>query len=374
MIIAQILKHNLSYHLGTVPPLPFNITVSITLMCNSRCRTCNVWKVYLEHPELKENELTTDQWERIFSQLGQYVLFWTYSGGEPTLRNDLDQLLSFALKYGKPRYLAIPTNGLLPNKLNDILPDFIKEARHISPETKIHVNVSVDAVGEENDRIRGVKGAFEKTLQTLSVLDEIRAGYSNLKIGVHTVLSRHNISNGGVNPVYDYFKKSKYHVDNYICEIAERRYELGTMKSDVTPDVSQYETCINQFKERMNNDYVDADKILRAFRLRYYDHVLTFLETGRQPVPCYGGRSAVHITPYGQVVSCCTRWIEQGLMGDLTRQTFQEVWCSNQSRQIRQSIANRKCACPLANYMYSNMICNFDLSRDLVIFKNVLFG
>lgn len=373
MMILQILKHNLSYHLGTVPPSPFNITVSITLMCNSRCKTCNVWRVYIERPELKQKELTTDQWERIFRQLGQHVFFWTYSGGEPTLRNDLNQLLSFALKYGKPRYLVVPTNGLLPNRLNDVLPDFLEEANHISPETRIHVNVSVDAVGEENDKIRGVRGAFEKTLETLSVLDDIKTQYSNLKIGVHTVLSKHNISNGGVNLVYDFFRKSKYRVDNYICEIAEKRYELGTMKTDITPDASQYENCINQFKERINSDAA-FNNIVGAFRLRYYDHVLTFLKTGRQPIPCYGARSAVHISPYGHVVSCCTRWIEQGLMGDLTKQTFQEAWCSNQSRKIRQSIADKKCACPLANYMYSNMICNLDFFKGLGMLKDVLFG
>ena len=45
---------------GNPKPFPFNLVVSVTYRCNSRCKTCNVWRRSAE-------ELTTDEWERVFA-------------------------------------------------------------------------------------------------------------------------------------------------------------------------------------------------------------------------------------------------------------------------------------------------------------------
>ena len=43
---------------GRPRPLPFNLVVSVTYRCNSRCKTCNVWK-------RSADELTTEEWEKL---------------------------------------------------------------------------------------------------------------------------------------------------------------------------------------------------------------------------------------------------------------------------------------------------------------------
>ena len=46
-------------------PMPINFTVSITNKCNARCKTCNIWRIYEEQPELSKSELSAEEFERI---------------------------------------------------------------------------------------------------------------------------------------------------------------------------------------------------------------------------------------------------------------------------------------------------------------------
>jgi len=50
-------------------PKPLTLTFSVTNMCQSKCKTCNIWKLYIDKPELKKNELSLSEIEKIFKSL-----------------------------------------------------------------------------------------------------------------------------------------------------------------------------------------------------------------------------------------------------------------------------------------------------------------
>jgi MoaA/NifB/PqqE/SkfB family radical SAM enzyme len=52
------------------------VTISTTFRCNSRCLTCNVY-------ERPVDELTVDEWDKVFVALGRAPQWFTFSGGEP---------------------------------------------------------------------------------------------------------------------------------------------------------------------------------------------------------------------------------------------------------------------------------------------------
>ena len=60
----QILKSKINKTVGR--PLPVKLTLALTSLCNSRCKICNVWKVYKEFPERPKEELTTKDWKKLF--------------------------------------------------------------------------------------------------------------------------------------------------------------------------------------------------------------------------------------------------------------------------------------------------------------------
>jgi len=118
--------------LGRPVLLPFNYTISITYRCNSRCKTCYIWKI--QHKIPVEMELTLDEWEKVLKSLGESPYWITISGGEPFLHGGLVEIIKIIDKYNSPKIINIPTNGLLYK----MIPQKVKENLEvISPETNL---------------------------------------------------------------------------------------------------------------------------------------------------------------------------------------------------------------------------------------------
>jgi hypothetical protein len=100
-------------------------------------------------------------------------------------------------------------------------------------------------------------------------------------------------------------------------------------------------------------------KITESLRLVYYDLAIRILQEQRQVIPCYGGISNVHLTPYGTLWPCCVLGYDKP-MGDLreVNYDFQKLWRSEQAKSVRKYIKDSNCHCPLANQAYSNILCN----------------
>ena len=52
-----------SYLTGRPLTLPVNITISVSYRCNSKCRTCDVWRK-------PNDDLTLAEWDKVFASLG----------------------------------------------------------------------------------------------------------------------------------------------------------------------------------------------------------------------------------------------------------------------------------------------------------------
>jgi len=86
---------------------PITLTCSVTAACQSRCKTCQIGRKYLENPQIVKRDLRLDEIERIFESLG-HVYFFNVSGGEPFLRQDLPKIIELACKYLMPAIIHLP--------------------------------------------------------------------------------------------------------------------------------------------------------------------------------------------------------------------------------------------------------------------------
>jgi MoaA/NifB/PqqE/SkfB family radical SAM enzyme len=85
------------------------------------------------------------------------------SGGEPFVRSDLSQLVDLTQRVLRPAILHITTNGLRTRRIVELLEDR-------DPRTRLVLLVSVDAVGERHDQIRGVPRAWGRALATIEAV------------------------------------------------------------------------------------------------------------------------------------------------------------------------------------------------------------
>src|SRR4030095_3710300 len=95
--------------------------------------------------------------------------------------------------------------------------------------------------------------------------------------------------------------------------------------------------------------------IIQAFRREYYQTAHRTLVEERQVLPCYAGLASAQIAPNGDVWTCCTRAESMGNLRDADYD-FLTVWRGQRADDLRRSIRNGECFCPLANAAYSSML------------------
>lgn len=335
--------------------MPISMTVSVTNQCNSRCGTCNIWKLYKHKPQLKSKELSLQEFEKIFESIGRSVIWFTISGGEPFLRQDLVDICKSIHENCRPQILSIPTNGLLPHLIERETKDILD----VCQETTVMVNLSLDGVGDVHDKIRGVQGNFENAMDTYNRLKALKDECNNLELGVHSVVSRFNVDR--LLNVYKYIKR-ELNPDSYICEIAEHRSELFNTNNDITPDIFSYERCVEKLRKQLKEDYLikrGLSKLIQSFRLEYYNLAVKELEEKRQVIPCYAGFASCQISAYGDVWPCCILAYNASV-GNLREVAyeFKRIWLSERADEIRRMIKAGICYCPMANAHYTNMLCD----------------
>lgn len=156
---------------------PLFLSHLITRRCDARCATC-LWRSGADETERPgAPELTTDDIAWLYRQAGAdglpVLVVW---GGEPLLRPDLPELLDVAC--AARLSVVLITNGWL-------LPELWPALRG-RVQTLI---VSVDDVGGEHDRMRGLPGLFARLDGFIAGLEADRLRPQLL---VNTVLSREN--------------------------------------------------------------------------------------------------------------------------------------------------------------------------------------
>ena len=142
---------------------PFSVVVSVSFRCNSKCRTCDVWR-------RPNDDLTLEEWDKVFASLGRAPFYMTFTGGEPFLRADLDDLVIAAYRHCRPEVITIPTNGMLTERVVEKVARMCREC----PQSSIGINLSLDGLEDEHDDIRGVEGNWKLAMETWRRLKELQ--------------------------------------------------------------------------------------------------------------------------------------------------------------------------------------------------------
>lgn len=348
----SVMKGWLCKHRLSSPPHPINVTFSVTRRCQSRCKTCFIWKECSS--EDKGDDLSLTIIEDLFRSIG-WTYFFNISGGEPFLRNDLPEIISLACRHLRPAVIHIPTNGIMPERIEESTKRILEIIEREAPGTVLTIKPSFDGIGEQHDEIRGIPGNFEKLLDTLKRLTALKASHKYLHVGVGTVVSRFNQDSLGEIIKY----AGNLGVDTYINEVAEEREEFFNLGSGITPNGDSYSRIMDVFKENVRGRIKNMNilsRITTAMRIVYYDLAADILRENRQVIPCFAGILNVHINSDGGIWPCAVL-AYKGQMGKVDSDTgFLEIWNSKEAKRVRKDIALGKCACPLANQAYSNIL------------------
>jgi putative heme d1 biosynthesis radical SAM protein NirJ1 len=153
-----------------------------TRTCNLKCIHC-----YSNSESKKyEGELDAGEALRFIDHLAEFnVPVILFSGGEPLLREDLIELVTYAKRKGVRA--TISTNGTLLSR----------EKTAVLKSLGVgYIGVSLDGIGENNDRFRGREGAFAAALTGIRNCIEI-----GQRTGLRFTINKHNYNE--LNAIFD---------------------------------------------------------------------------------------------------------------------------------------------------------------------------
>jgi len=250
------------------PPRPLILYHQPTARCDCRCHFCDLWT--RQPPE--EEMLSTPRVYKLLDQaytagMVEYVVF----GGEPLLVQDLPAWFQYASKLGWNT--TICTSGY---RLQE-------RAKEIGPNTSTLL-LSLEALGEKQDRIRGTPGLFRRLVEGL---------HDFKKYSHSTIYLWSNISSENRDQIASLaqFAKSE-NVGVFFFPTA--RLENYNEKLLLTP-----QELAEAFQEV-------KDLKRRGFPVKNSSHALKLMATG-QRFQCNLPRLSIHVSAQGQVSACDPR-------------------------------------------------------------------
>lgn len=236
-------KFNLVQPLVKRPFLPKYLIYYVNYRCNAQCIMCGIWEHNASYPQ--EKDLSVQEFDKILSdRLFRDIESLNIQGGELTLRNDLPELIQTAVnRLPALREIRMVSNGLLADRLAS----HVKQIKQICDAKNLafSVCISVHGVGEVDDKVYGVKGAFDKQVKSITALQEI-ASEGEFKVTLSCVINNENIHNH--HPLVQWSHDRKLNIGFVVVEKRERFGNLA--KGDQFEiDPSHKETVIQFFRE-----------------------------------------------------------------------------------------------------------------------------
>lgn len=289
-------------------PLPIDCVIAITYQCNSRCKMCDIWKLK------DEQELAAGDFRKLPATLADINI----SGGEPFLRFDLVKIIEVIRQACPDAKLIISTNGMMTELIKQQTERILK----IVPD--VGVAVSIDGIDAMHDQMRGVPASFEKAIATIQTLQQI--GLRNLRLAF--TAGAENISH--LSKVYDLARDLG--VEFTIAAAQSSPIFFGGKQ--ITEEINQ-QAVKEQFDYLVRQELKSwqPKKWLRAYFARGLSN---FIVQGKAPLPVYAGRDFFFLDPFGEVYPSV---VHSWSMGNLIKQTFEEIWFSAKAEEARQKIA-----------------------------------
>ena len=137
--------------------------------------------------EQKAQDMTFEELRRISETAGPFNRLWL-SGGEPTLREDLPEILEMFYKNNNIKDINFPSNGIRMDRVIE----WIHRIRKNCPDANVTISISFDGFGKTHDAQRGVP-SFYKAAECLKRIDDNFRDDGKVIKNVATVMTKYNV-------------------------------------------------------------------------------------------------------------------------------------------------------------------------------------
>ncbi len=319
VLLFELARHS-NKALRAMPIAPKGASIMITHNCNSRCITCNMWR------SKSTNELSTTELHDILTQLKDMGIVGVgFEGGEPLLRSDLPQIVEKTHQLGFES-INIMTNGLLLTR---------EKAEELIQKGLTGIGVSIDGIGETHDFVRGVKGAYKKSLRALEELVDLRdAKYSQLNLHMGTILMQPTIDE--IIPLVDLAHRSRVGFSLQLIDDSPFIFKEIDRASLWIDDQSKLDRLIDELHnlKKVNSALKSYPHTRLEYARRYFSN------PKRADIPCFLGYLTIYIDAHGEVYPGC---LSLGSVGNLREKSLKEIIESPEYKSRVHAMFRKEC-------------------------------
>lgn len=284
--------------------------------CNQKCVHCYA----AGQQQADEAELSTEDWKTILDKCREAgIPQVTFTGGEPTMRDDLVELVDHAQWF----VTRLNTNGI---KLSKELCEKLHEASLDSMQITFY---SSDA-----DIHNKLVGASQYENTVMGIENALAAGIS---VSINTPLCSLN---------KDYVETLKFLHDKGVMYVTCSG--LITTGNALGEESESLQLSTDEIKAVLKDavEYCFANDMEISFTSPGWIEDEYFDELGITKPTCGACLSNMAITPGGHVVPCQS-WLSGSILGDMLKDDWNSIWENEECKKRRDYSAEMTGLCPL---------------------------
>lgn len=252
---------------------PVLVHFEVTMRCNARCGFCDYWKT---DPSARDEEVKS------FADAARFFnpMLVTFTGGEPLLRRDLEDLVAAVAGAVRLKYVMLITHGGMLSA---------ERARSLWDAGVNQFNISLDYLDGRHDTARGIPGL---TAKIFAALPRMRAaGVDNVRF--NTVIKNDNLDQ--IIPIVRRADELGCGVNLSVYTDAKNGNGAHLLGGAQVADVEALVAELLAYKRQRRGVITNSD---------YYLEQIPRYVRGEMHEPCRSGIRTIHVDPTGRVKRC----------------------------------------------------------------------
>jgi MoaA/NifB/PqqE/SkfB family radical SAM enzyme len=309
------------------PIRPTVLIYNCTWVCDARCTMCNNWKW-----GDRKSDMTLAQVEPVMNHE-----FWgavenlNISGGEPTTRNDLPELVEmFQRHLPRLRKIGINTTGLTPHRAIPMLTRIVEFCAKNG--ILISIRVSLDGIGDVHNQVRDVKRGFEKASQTIEAMQALSKQHDNFQFGIASTIFATNMEDAenilawartkGLDVVFNMLRFTDAMLHN---KQLEEKIGFGEREE--------------QFMRKFFLDRVQEESVLSGQAFMYLHYADMIANGYQRTMPCPFQSQGLLLNPNGDLHYC----ENSEKLGNVLDDSAESLYYKAENLMHRQHLKDKVC-------------------------------
>jgi len=246
------------------------LTFYVNNICQLRCNMCFYW----DSMQKKTIQLSIEEIKKIAKSLPN-LLQLSLTGGEPSLRKDLPEVVKTFCDISKVAKCSIITNGMLTDRVISMVKKILSENKN----TSFRLCISIDGIKEIHNKVRGVEKSYDNAVATFFALKELKKEFNNIHVDINTTVSKFNYEK-----FFEFTKlvQSELDPDHHTTTLTRgitKEDDADNIPIDVVSEIYQYIKNRDKEHEKLEHKlitnlrhtmYTEIERIFLEKSFKYY--------------------------------------------------------------------------------------------------------